>query len=104
METENGSKLLPNGCRLYWRRNSAGGRTYISNEVGEVAGVWDTSIIDESTLLAAMTQEAALRRFEFHRGEYARKERSSEGGGGQRADQEDDGGDGRKDKGEIHAL
>ena len=57
---------LPNGCTLYWEINKAGGRTYHTDEVGILVNVWDTAITDNSTLLAAMTQEATLQRAERH--------------------------------------
>lgn len=55
---------LPNGCTLYWKINKAGGRTYLTDEVGILVNVWDTAITDNSTLLAAMTQEATLQKAE----------------------------------------
>ena len=55
---------LPNGCTLYWEKNEVGGRTYMTDEVGPPCVVWDTALTDQSSLLAAMTQEAALQRLE----------------------------------------
>lgn len=52
--------FLPNGCTLYWCDNDAGGRTYYSDEVGGGVVIWDTSLVDGATLLAAMAMEAAL--------------------------------------------
>lgn len=57
---------LPNSCTLYWRENEAGGRTYYSDEVGGGVVVWDTALVNESTLLAAMVQEAKLVFMEHH--------------------------------------
>ena len=51
---------LPNSCSLYWKDNEVGGRTYYSDEVGGGVVVWDTSSVNESTLLAALTQEKKL--------------------------------------------
>ena len=51
---------LPNGCTLYWEENAAGGRTYYSDEIGCGVTVWDTSLIDPSTLTAAIHQENIL--------------------------------------------
>jgi len=51
---------LPNGCSLYYHDNKVGGRIYYSDEIGGGVPVWDTCLVDESTLLAAMTQEHAL--------------------------------------------
>ena len=51
---------LPNGCTLYWEDNKVGGRTYYSDEVGGGVMVWDTALVDQSTLLAALTQENTL--------------------------------------------
>ncbi len=61
---DSGFTDLPNGCTLYWETNKAGGRTYTSDEVGIPVVVWDTAITDNSTLLAAMVQEASLQRIE----------------------------------------
>ena len=59
----NGGELvygLPNGCTLYWYSNPAGGRAYYSDEIGGGVLVWDTSLVDEGTLLAAMAHERKL--------------------------------------------
>ncbi len=61
--TEDGS-LLPNGCHLYWEDNEVGGRRYDSDEVGGGINVWDTCLVQDSTLLAALTQEAELQYLE----------------------------------------
>ena len=55
---------LPNGCCLYWEENEVGGRTYYSDEIPCGVMVWDTALIDHSTLLAALTQEAMLNKLE----------------------------------------
>ncbi len=51
---------LPSGCTLYWEDNGAGGRCYYTDEIGGGTPVWDTALVTESTLLAAMVQEATL--------------------------------------------
>ena len=51
---------LPNGSRLYWKSNEAGGRSYISDEIGGGVHVWDSSLVDPSTLLMAMAKEAEI--------------------------------------------
>lgn len=61
---EKGDVALPNGCSLYWKMNEVGGRTYYSDEAGCVAEIWDTAITEDSTLLAAIVQEAHLRKME----------------------------------------
>jgi len=48
---------LPNGCTLFREANGAGGHTYYSDEVGEGVMVWDTCLVSQITLLAAITQE-----------------------------------------------
>lgn len=48
---------LPNGCTLFREKNAAGGYTYYSDEVGSGVVVWDTALVDESTLLAAIGEE-----------------------------------------------
>ncbi len=67
---------LPNGCTLYWERNEAGGRTYMSDEIGPAMTVWDTALMDDSTLLAALTQEATLRRLERYWAEKRERNKS----------------------------
>ena len=61
-----GSIRLPNGCTLYWKDNEVGGRIYTSDEVGGGVTVWDTALIDQSTLLAAMVQEYKLNIEQYH--------------------------------------
>lgn len=51
---------LPNGCWLYVSDDPVGGREYASDEVGGGAPVWNTSTIDQSTLLAAITHESRI--------------------------------------------
>ena len=51
---------LPNTCTLYWHDNGVGGRVYFSDEIGGGVLVWDTSLVEEGTLLAAMAQEYRL--------------------------------------------
>ena len=53
--------MLPNGCALFWMPNEVGGRRYASDEIGGGVIVWDTSLVDQSTLLAAIVQEENLR-------------------------------------------
>lgn len=48
---------LPNGCTLYREPNEVGGHRYWSDEVGGGVGVWDTCLVDSSTLLAALVAE-----------------------------------------------
>jgi len=45
---------FPDGLSLYVRENEAGGHTYYSDEVGCGVMVWDTCLISERTLLAAI--------------------------------------------------
>ncbi len=60
LDTEKGDVMLPNGCTLYWKANEVGGRTYHSDEIGGGVHVWDTALVNSSTLLAAITIENAL--------------------------------------------
>lgn len=55
---------LPNGCSLYYKKNSVGGRTYWSDEIGGGVVVWDTCLVDESTILSAIVHEQMLSRHE----------------------------------------
>lgn len=47
----------PNGAHLFRKPNRIGGYTYFSDEIGGGVEVWDTSLVAESTLLAAITCE-----------------------------------------------
>jgi len=49
---------LPNSCHLYRKKNEVGGHTYYSDEVGGGVFVWDTCLVSENTLLAAIVEEA----------------------------------------------
>lgn len=49
---------LPNGYRLFVQDNDVGGRTYFSDEVPGGVMVWDTSLVDASTMLAVLTAES----------------------------------------------
>lgn len=48
---------LPNGATLYRETNGAGGHRYWSDEVGGGVCLWDTCLVDEHTLLAAIVEE-----------------------------------------------
>lgn len=52
---------LASGCRLYRRTNQVGGWTYYSDEIGGGVTVWDTALVGEDVLLAAMADRARLR-------------------------------------------
>lgn len=65
--------FLPNGCTLYWCENEVGGRTYYSDEIGGGVMVWDTALVCQTTLLAAMAMENALEIKERHEKERGRK-------------------------------
>lgn len=49
--------LLPNGYMLYCEDNEVGGHRYWSDEIGGGVVIWDTALVDMSTLLAAMVEE-----------------------------------------------
>jgi len=51
---------LPNSCSLYVEDNEAGGRTYYSDEVSPGVLVWDTALVNKSTLLTAIEEEDKL--------------------------------------------
>ncbi len=55
---------LPQGSRLYRKRNEAGGWIYYSDENGCMSVVWDTSVANESTLLSAILSEQHRRLIE----------------------------------------
>lgn len=48
---------LPNGCHLFCKPNVVGGYTYYGDEIGGGVMVWDTCLVDESTLLTAIVCE-----------------------------------------------
>ncbi len=56
---------LPNRCALYCEANGVGGHRYWSDEVGGGVCVWDTSLVGEDTLLAAIVEEHRRRRDEM---------------------------------------
>jgi len=58
---------LPNGCTLYRETNGVGGFRYWSDEVGGGVCVWDTGLVAESTLLAAIVEENRREREEKRR-------------------------------------
>jgi len=49
---------LPNGSILYREGNGVGGHRYYSDEVGGGVCVWDTNLVDQSTILAALVEES----------------------------------------------
>ena len=53
---------LPNGSTLFYKDNGIGGRTYYSDVVGAVVLVWDTSLVNDTTLLFALQIERLLQR------------------------------------------
>lgn len=58
---------LPNGCSLYREPNGAGGYRYHTDEIGHVETiVWDTCLVDMSTLMAAITEEMRREKEEWH--------------------------------------
>lgn len=61
-----GTLTLPNGCTLYWEPNEVGGYSFSSDEIGGGVHVWDTALVDSSTLYAAMMVAAALERSSLH--------------------------------------
>ena len=61
---KSGEVVLTNGCHLYWKPNEVGGRTYYSDEIGPGVEVWDTALVDASTLITAIDVENKLRYFE----------------------------------------
>jgi hypothetical protein len=60
-----GELSLPNGHTLYWRVDpTINCREYFSDEIGGGVMVWFPALVDENTMLAAIVQEARLRRLE----------------------------------------
>lgn len=52
-----GLGYTPNGAHLFREPNGVGGHIYYSDEIGGGTTVWDTSLVDEGTLLSAMVCE-----------------------------------------------
>jgi len=50
---------LPGGYHLFRKPNEAGGFTYYSDEVGGGVFVWDTGLVADTTLMAAIVAEQA---------------------------------------------
>lgn len=48
---------LPGGHKLHRQPNGAGGWAYFSDQIGGGVVVWDTSLVDQTTLLIAMAEE-----------------------------------------------
>lgn len=57
---------LPNGCSLYVKDDEVGGRDYYTDEVGYANAVWNTSLVDKSTLLAAIVEEERIQKYLSH--------------------------------------
>ncbi len=57
MEKQEDVCQLPNGCHLFREPNGVGGYRYFSDEIGCGIMVWDTCLVNESTLLAAIVEE-----------------------------------------------
>lgn len=56
---------LPGGYMLYRQTNVVGGHTYFTDEIPGGTMVWDTCLCSESALLAAMLDQAKIRRMEY---------------------------------------
>lgn len=56
---------LPNGCHLFRKPNKAGGYTYYSDEIGGGVMVWDTCMVSEGTILAAIVCEHHRKYLQF---------------------------------------
>lgn len=57
---------LASGYTLFWWTDPAVGcRVYESDEIGGGVCVWNTALVDDTTLLAAILQERALQRIEL---------------------------------------
>lgn len=56
---------LPNGCHIFRRPNKAGGYTYYSDEISGGVVIWDTCLVNEGTLLAAMACEHHRKYLEY---------------------------------------
>lgn len=67
--------LLPNGCSLYMKENEVGGRTYYSDEIPGGVEIWDTALIDTSTLLSAIVEEERINKFFSKNKPYMKKDK-----------------------------
>ena len=57
---------LPNGCTLYRTKDEIG-YTYSSDEIDCGVKVWQTTLVDQTTLLAAIIAEETRIREETHK-------------------------------------
>jgi len=55
-----GEFQLPNGHTCFIEDNGAGGRRYISDEIGGGVIVYDTCLTDQSSVLACLAKEAEI--------------------------------------------
>lgn len=62
-----GEFKLPNGHTCIIQENKAGGRSYISDEVGGGVLIYDTCLQDPSSVLACLTKEAELAHAEWEK-------------------------------------
>ena len=72
-DLSSGERELPNGCTLYWKVGDMG-REYFSDEIGGGVIVWLPALVDASTLLAALEQEATCKYTERQRNALHTKE------------------------------
>lgn len=63
---------LLNGCTLYRENNGVGGHRYWSDEIGGGVCLWDTCLVDISTLLAAIVEEQRRQRDEYNEAKYGK--------------------------------
>lgn len=75
-ELKEGEIPLPNGCTLYWRTDQVGCRHYFSDEIGGGVDVWFTALVCDSTILAALANEARLKYLEAMTRQRAEREQT----------------------------
>lgn len=67
---------LPNGFGLFVKDDEVGGREYWSDEIPTGILIWQTSLVDESSLLAAITEEHRARVADYHAHEKSRRSKA----------------------------
>lgn len=55
---------LPNGCTLYVRDDIVGGREYFTDENGIETLIWSTSLVSQTSVIAALNEENKIQYIE----------------------------------------
>lgn len=64
VNTLNDSITLPTGVKISWTTNGVGGRTFVTDEIGSGAMIWDTALISIDTVRKTVELEEVLQSLE----------------------------------------